>query len=90
MCLGHTSGYFSANNMKKNPDYMGLCTIFLLILRLIICVPNETEKLNLSVFNVITGINESNVLTPHVSCKCKCKFGGRKCNSAQKWNNDKC
>ena len=69
---------------------MGLCTIFLLILRLIICVPNETEKLNLSVFNVITGINESNVLTPHVSCKCKCKFGGRKCNSAQKWNNDKC
>ena len=23
------------------------------------------------------------------SCGCKCKFDGRKCNSNQKWNNDK-
>ena len=29
-------------------------------------------------------------LTKHISCKCKCKFYGRKCNSNQKWNNDKC
>ena len=21
---------------------------------------------------------------------CKCKFDGKKCNSKQKWNNDKC
>ena len=26
----------------------------------------------------------------HISCECKCKFNGRKCNSNQKWNNDKC
>ena len=25
-----------------------------------------------------------------ISYKYKCKFGGGKCNSKQKWNNDKC
>ena len=29
-------------------------------------------------------------LTKHISCESKCKSGGRKCNSNQKWNNDKC
>ena len=37
---------------------------------------------------MITGINKSKTLTKHVSCKCKCKFEGRKCNSDQWWNND--
>ena len=39
---------------------------------------------------MITEINESKILTKHVSCECKCKFDGRKCNSDQKvdyvWN----
>ena len=48
-----------------------------------VCVPNKTEDLNLSVFNIITGINESKTLTKHISCKCKCIFDGRKCNSDQ-------
>ena len=39
---------------------------------------------------MITEINESKMLTKHVSCECKCKFDGRKCNSDQKWNIDKC
>ena len=39
---------------------------------------------------MITGINESKTLTKHTSCECKCIFGGRKCNSNQCWNNDKC
>ena len=34
-----------------------------------VCVPNRTEDLNLSVFNIITGINESKTLAKHVSCK---------------------
>ena len=55
-----------------------------------ICIPNKTEDLNLSVFNMITGINESKTLTKHISCECKCKFDGRNCNSDQWWNNDKC
>ena len=50
-----------------------------------VCV---TEDLNLSVFNMITGINESK--TNHISSECKCKFDGRKCNSDQWWNNNKC
>ena len=54
-----------------------------------LCVPNKTEDLNLSVFNMITGKNESKTLTKHISCKCKCKFNGRKFNSNQFWYNDK-
>ena len=34
--------------------------------------------------------NESKILTKHISCKCKCKFDDRKCNSNQKCNNDTC
>ena len=41
-------------------------------------------------FNIITGKNEQKTLTRHISCECKCKFDGRKCNSDQCWNNDKC
>ena len=54
------------------------------------CFPNKTEDLDLSMDNMITGINESKTLTSHISSECKCKFDGRKCNSVQKWNNDKC
>ena len=43
-----------------------------------VCVPNKTEDLNLRVFNMITGINESKTLAKHISCECKCKFDGRK------------
>ena len=39
---------------------------------------------------MITGINESIILTKHKSSECKCKFDERKCNSDQWWNNDKC
>ena len=39
---------------------------------------------------MITGINELKTLTKHISCKFKCRFDGRKCNSDQWWNNDKC
>ena len=39
---------------------------------------------------MITEINESKTLTKHISRECKSKFDYRKCNSNQKWNNDKC
>ena len=55
-----------------------------------VCVPNKTENLNLSVFNMITGRNESKTLTKHISTECKCKLDRRKCNSNQWWNIDKC
>ena len=43
-----------------------------------------------AVFDIITGITESKILTEHISCECKCKFDGLKCKSSQLWNNDKC
>ena len=46
-----------------------------------VCIPNETEDLNLNVFKIIPGVNESKTLREHKSCKCKCKFDIRKCNS---------
>ena len=55
-----------------------------------VCIPNKAEDLNLNIFNIITGMNESKTLTKHISCECKFIFDGRKYNSKQKWNNDKC
>ena len=70
---------------------MGSCSTLLLIIYPIKYVfQKKPEDLNLSVFNMMTGINESKTLTKLVSCRCKCKYDGRKCNSNQKWNNDKC
>ena len=50
------------------------------------CVPSKTEDLSLTFFNMITEINESKILTKHISYECKC----RKRNSNLKWNNNKC
>ena len=41
------------------------------------------QDLNLRVFNIVTEINESKTLTKYTSCKCECKFDGRKYNSNQ-------
>ena len=43
------------------------------------------KKMFLSVFNVITIINESKILTQHMQCKRKNKVHGRKSNSNQNW-----
>ena len=55
-----------------------------------VCVSNKTEDLNIHVFNMITGNNESKILTKDISCKYKCRFDGEKSNLDQWWNNDKC
>ena len=39
---------------------------------------------------MIIRILEQKTLTKNISCKCKCKSDGIKCDSNQKWNNDKC
>ena len=51
---------------------------------------SKTEDLNLSVFNMITGINELKTLTTHISCECKCRLDGKKCNLDKLCNNDRC
>ena len=48
-----------------------------------ICVPNKTEDINVNAFNLITRTSESKILIKHISCICKCKFGGIICNSNQ-------
>ena len=60
-------------------------------------VPNKAEDLDMCVFNMIIGINEPKehkrekaYIKAYILCECKCKFNGRKCNSDQWWNNDKC
>ena len=59
-----------------------------------IYVPNKTDDVNLNAFNLVTGINESKLLTKHISCECKYKFDGKKCGiminvnvSAKIWEN---
>ena len=42
-----------------------------------VCVPNKTQDLNLSLFNMTAGINESKTLTKHISCECKRRFDGK-------------
>ena len=47
---------------------------------------NTINDLSIKViFNMITGINESIILTKHVSCECKCKLDRTKYNSNQWW-----
>ena len=43
----------------------------------------KTEDLNLSVFNMITGINKAKTLTNQIS-ECKCIFDGKKYNLDQR------
>ena len=53
-----------------------------------ICVPSETNDVNVKVFNKVTRINQAKALIKHL-CNCKCKLDSTTCNSDQKWNNDK-
>ena len=55
-----------------------------------VCIPNKTEDLNLSVFNMITFIKESKTFGKHISYECRCTFDGIKCESNQFCNNNKC
>ena len=47
-------------------------------------VPNKTKDLDLSVFNMLTGINKPKILTKEIRCECKCKFHCSKCSSNEK------
>ena len=37
-----------------------------------VCASNKTEDLNLSMFKMMTGINELKTLTRHISWECQC------------------
>ena len=40
-------------------------------------VPNKTEDLNIHLFNMIAGKNESKTLTEDISWQCKCRLDGK-------------
>ena len=42
-----------------------------------VCIPNKIIDLNLSVFDMGTGISELKILTKHVLCEYKCRFNGK-------------
>ena len=45
------------------------------------CVSNRMEQVNLKVFIIFKGTNESKTLAKRISCEFKCEFDIRKCNS---------
>ena len=69
--------------------YVGTCST-LNDLSSRVCVLSEKKDLNFHVLNMIRGISISRIVTKHMSWKCECNFDSKKCNSNQKWNNNKC
>ena len=49
-----------------------------------LCVPNKTKKVNVKMFCIIKGMNESKTLIKQSSCGFRCRIDGKKCNSKQK------
>ena len=45
-----------------------------------ICVACKTKKVNVTVFNTVTGICDAKALIKHISCCCKCRFNSTTCN----------
>ena len=50
------------------------------------CVPNKVKNVNVKVFNLMSGVNETRFLVQHESCECKCGLNESVCNSKQNWN----
>ena len=79
--------YYYPFAIKLNRCF-GSCNI-LIDLSNKVCIQIKKD-LNLSVFDMIAGINESKTLTKHFSCEFKWRFDGKKFNSNRWWNDDKC
>ena len=54
------------------------------------CVPGVVKNLNLKVFNLVSGANETRRIEWHATCKCKYRFNSSVCNNKQRSNDDKC
>ena len=55
-----------------------------------ICVPDVIKDLNLRVFNLKSGTNETKSTKWQEKCKCICRLDETICNNKQRWNKDKC
>ena len=54
-----------------------------------LCVPDIIKNLNVKVFNLVSGTNETRRIEWHETCKCKCRFNNSVCNNKQCWDDDK-
>ena len=54
------------------------------------CVPDKIKNLNVTVFKLISRINETRHIEWHETCKCKFRLDTSVCNNKQCWNDDKC
>ena len=55
----------------------------------IVC-PDVVKNLDVKVFNLVSGTNETRRIEWHEMCNCKCRFNSGVCNNIQCWNDDKC
>ena len=55
-----------------------------------VCFANKVKNMNVEVFILMLGINETRFLVKHESCECKCRLSESVCLSRQKWNHDEC
>ena len=55
-----------------------------------LCVPDAVRNLNVKVFNLVSGTNETRRIEWHATFTCKCRFNSSVCNNKQRWNDDKC
>ena len=54
------------------------------------CVHGTVKDLNVRVFNLMSGTNETRHIEWHETCRCICRLDKIICNSKQRWNEDKC
>ena len=55
-----------------------------------LCVPDVVKNLNVKVFNLVSGTNETKRIEWQETCKCKYRFSSSVCINKQRWNDDKC
>ena len=46
--------------------------------------PNKIKNINVKIFNIMSGINETRLLVQHELYEYKCRFNESVCNSKQK------
>ena len=55
-----------------------------------LCVPDTIKNINVKVFNLMSGTNETRHIEWHKTCKCTFRLDSSVCNNKQRWNEDKC
>ena len=55
----------------------------------ILCVPDVVKNLNVKVFNLVSGTNETRRIERNEMCKSECRFNSSVCDNKQRWNDDK-